>query len=86
MENIRLFRPFSDISKKEIEEYARTHSVEYREDSTNADTKYLRNKIRHDILPGFEMVNPEYRRAIANFIDYSAELQGWIDDEVRLFL
>ena len=81
-----IFRPLLGIPKKDIQEYARIHSIEYREDSTNTDTKYLRNKIRHDILPEFESINPEYRRAISNFIDYSEELHDWIDGEVRFFL
>lgn len=81
-----IFRPLAHISKKEIREYAVIHKLEYREDSTNSDTRYLRNKLRHHILPEFECINPEYRRAISNFIDYSEELQSWIDDEVRLFL
>lgn len=81
-----LFRPLLSSSKKEILEYAHEKSIPFREDSSNLDTDYLRNKLRHTILPEFEMINPEYRRAISNFIGYTEELKSWIDEEVRFFL
>lgn len=44
-------RPLLGIPKVEIIEYAHSHGLEWREDSTNTDTKYLRNKIRHEVVP-----------------------------------
>jgi len=48
-----LIRPFLGFSKNEIIAYAKAHKLKWREDSTNQDTKYLRNHVRHDILPKF---------------------------------
>jgi tRNA(Ile)-lysidine synthase len=81
-----IFRPLLHITKNEILEYAREHHIEYREDSTNTDTTYLRNHLRHTVLPEFERINPEYRRAIENYIEYTEELKSWIDTEIRVFL
>ena len=81
-----LFRPLLSTLKKEIFEYAHEKNIPFREDSSNLDTDYLRNKLRHTILPEFEVINPEYRRAISNFIGYTEELKSWIDEEVRFFL
>ena len=81
-----LFRPLLSLTKSEILEYAKEHSITYREDSSNSDTTYQRNKLRHDILPKFTEINPEYRRAIENFIEYTEGLKNWIDEEVRKFL
>lgn len=83
---ISLFRPLLSISKSEILEYAHEKSLQYREDSSNLDTEYLRNKLRHTVLPEFETINPEYRRSISNFIRYTEELKSWIDEEIGLFL
>jgi tRNA(Ile)-lysidine synthase len=83
---ISIFRPLLSISKQEIIDYAQEHHIEYREDSSNFNTEYLRNKLRHDIVPQFQTINPEYRRAFMNFIEYSEELQDWINDEVLRFL
>ncbi len=82
----RIFRPLLHIQKSQILEYAREQSIDYHEDSTNTDTTYLRNHLRHTVLPEFERINPEYRRAIENLIEYSGEVQDWIDDQVREWL
>jgi len=46
-----ILRPLLEMSKKEIISYAETHSLEWREDSTNTDTTYLRNYIRLLVVP-----------------------------------
>jgi tRNA(Ile)-lysidine synthetase-like protein len=86
MTGISIFRPLLSLTKEEIITYAKEKDIVYREDSSNADTDYLRNHLRQNILPEFEKINPEYRRAITNFICYTEELKGWIDEEVSIFL
>lgn len=49
--NRGITRPLLDYTKSELREYADTHSVKWREDSTNSDTKYARNFIRRNVLP-----------------------------------
>ena len=44
-------RPLIEVRREEIEEFARGHSIEYVEDSTNRSTRYLRNRIRLELLP-----------------------------------
>ena len=46
-----IIRPLLFASKEDILQYAMDHAVPYREDSSNATDKYLRNKIRHNVLP-----------------------------------
>lgn len=48
-----LVRPLLDYSKQDILAYARQQNLRWREDSTNADDRYLRNYIRKHILPRF---------------------------------
>lgn len=43
-------RPLLNFSKQDVIAYARTHNLEWHEDSTNQDTYYLRNWLRHDVL------------------------------------
>ena len=45
-----LVRPILTIPKQELITYAEKNNLQWREDSTNTDTKYLRNKIRHDVV------------------------------------
>jgi len=49
-----IYRPLLDTPKQALAEYAKTHHLEWREDATNADITYLRNYIRHKILPRFD--------------------------------
>ncbi len=46
-------RPLLHISKQRIKEYAKHNGLTWHEDSTNTDTKYLRNYIRHNLLSRF---------------------------------
>ncbi len=69
-----IFRPLLGITKSEIVEYARENTVEYREDSTNADTTYDRNRIRHDIILVLESMNPSIHTTIHELALYMQEL------------
>lgn len=67
---ISLFRPLIAIPKSEIIAYAEHHSIVFREDVTNTDVRFQRNFLRHEVLPKFETINPQYREAINGFIEY----------------
>jgi len=58
-------RPLLDISRSEIERYLRSCGLEWREDASNSDTIYLRNRIRHQLLPLLEEYNPAIRSCLA---------------------
>ncbi|SDE63395.1 tRNA(Ile)-lysidine synthase [Pricia antarctica] len=59
-------RPLLPFSREQIAEYAHDEKIEWREDSSNLDIKYLRNNIRHRILPLLKALNPKFS---ANFRD-----------------
>ena len=63
-----IVRPLLFTSRKEIEQYATKYQVPYREDHSNNETKYLRNKIRHELLPIIGAINPEFTRGLSNTI------------------
>ena len=52
-----IIRPLLFCSRKEIEAYCKENGLMYQEDSTNKDTAYTRNKIRHEALPLLEEVH-----------------------------
>ncbi len=62
-ENERVFRPLLDVSREEILNYAHQRDIIWREDKSNAETKYLRNKIRHELIPVLEKIKPDFRRS-----------------------
>jgi tRNA(Ile)-lysidine synthase len=54
----RIIRPLLFASRQMIKEYCDINSIRFREDKSNADTKYIRNKIRHQIIPVLKEINP----------------------------
>ena len=55
--NHRVVRPLLQISRLEVESYALDNSLKWREDLTNLETDYLRNKLRIEVLPKFKHLN-----------------------------
>src|SRR6187551_998357 len=51
VQNERVIRPLLFLSRQEIEDYAKANDIQWREDSSNASDKYVRNKIRHHLIP-----------------------------------
>jgi tRNA(Ile)-lysidine synthase len=61
---IRLVRPLLFASRQDIEEYARSRSVGWVTDSSNADNQFLRNKLRNLIVPGLDSDFPGWRAGL----------------------
>jgi len=65
MENgILLLRPLLSLSKKQILSYLNAKKLPYMIDESNFDIKFKRNFIRHKIFPGFEKINPAFKKNI----------------------
>ncbi len=56
----RIARPLLFASRVQIESFAHAHGIVWREDQSNAEDKYDRNKIRHHIIPRLEELNPQF--------------------------
>ncbi len=63
--NGQLIRPILFASRNEVVKFQLENRLEFREDSSNASNKYLRNKIRHHLLPILEDLDPEYLKVFA---------------------
>ncbi len=70
--NEQVVRPLLPFSQQEILDYAKSEKIAWREDSSNASTKYLRNKIRHQIVPVLKELHPTF---IQNFLNTQNHLQ-----------
>lgn len=71
--DVVLLRPLLSTSREEIEKWCEEHSVPFREDSTNAETIYKRNKLRHKVLPVFQEINPAYLQTLAKDMEHFAQ-------------
>jgi tRNA(Ile)-lysidine synthase len=56
----KVIRPLLCATRAEIAGYAAEHHLVYREDSSNSELKYLRNRIRHELLPVLSNINPAF--------------------------
>lgn len=59
-------RPLLDVTRTEIVAYLSARGLRHREDASNLDTTFLRNRIRHDLLPALETYNPAIRACLAS--------------------
>ena len=82
--NNTVIRPFLPFSRKEIESYAKEHKIKWREDSSNASNKYLRNKIRHDIVPVLEELNPQLLESFAKTQSHLNDSFNLVEDYIGL--
>ena len=64
-----IVRPLMFASRNQIEEYVKSESLNFREDSSNISKKYQRNKIRHDLIPLLKQMNPSIENTISEEIE-----------------
>jgi tRNA(Ile)-lysidine synthase len=74
-----LIRPMLGVTRSEVEEFLRARGIVWREDATNRDTGFARNRIRHVLLPELSREwNPEISAALARLADTAqAEESLW---------
>ena len=81
--DILLLRPLLDCTRKQIEGYMFAFRHSYREDSTNAVSDYKRNRIRNEVFPIFEKLNPSFVRTINREMGYFKEAGEIVEDWCR---
>ena len=79
----RIIRPLLFATRDQIESYQQSRKIEYREDASNLETKYQRNKIRHDVLPVMEQINPGFMEIMAGNMERIAEVFDIYDAAIR---
>lgn len=62
---LQIRRPLLSVWRSEIDQYIAEHSLPFREDASNIDTRYTRNRLRHEIIPSLEAAfGRDVRRAL----------------------
>lgn len=78
--NLSVIRPLIEVSREEILSYARSCDLPWREDRTNQDLSFSRNRIRHRILPLLREMNPRVLAALQRTADLLATEELALDD------
>ena len=84
--NNAIVRPLLSVSRLEIEQYLKDRGLVFREDSSNASVKYLRNKIRHELIPLLAQMNPSIQQTVKDemrILDDVAHIYASKVEEVR---
>ena len=81
----KILRPFLNTRRADIEAFLNQANQPWREDSTNSDTIYTRNRIRHELLPQLRAYNPNLDHALANMAELAREEESrWQAELSRL--
>ena len=80
--NLEVYRPLLNILKIDLEQYADKNNLKYYVDSTNFDTDYTRNNIRHNIVPLLNDVNAASFDNLINFSSYYQNINTELKNKV----
>ncbi len=81
-----ILRPLLQFSRKQILKYAIDNKLEWREDSSNAETDYLRNAIRHQLIPQLTDINPAFNQIMQRNLNVWKEQSTLFNKHCSLLL
>jgi len=80
--NNNIMRPMLPFSRQQIEIYAKENKLKWRDDSSNASAKYLRNKIRLDVIPALKEMNPQLLQNFNKTLSHLKDSNEIIEDRI----
>lgn len=85
-QGFELLRPLLDVYKREILGVLSSENLPYCKDKTNEQPIYARNKIRLEIIPSMESINPAFKEAVTRLGEIAGEQEDFIDTEASEYL
>ena len=77
-------RPLLHVLRAQLEQYASERALHWIDDESNADTRYARNALRHEVTPALAVHFPGFRDALARTAAHAASAQRLLDELARL--
>lgn len=77
-----IIRPLLDVTHAQTMAYCQQHGIEPLEDLSNADPAYTRNRIRHQLLPLMESINPGFRTTLLRSADVIRSDFDYIETQI----
>ena len=78
----RILRPILAASRAQVEAFLTGLGQDWREDASNRDTAYTRNRLRHQLLPELEQWNPKIREHLASMAELARDEEAFWDSEI----
>ncbi|MDC8450538.1 MAG: tRNA lysidine(34) synthetase TilS [Nitrospira sp.] len=79
----KVIRPLYDIKRQQVLGYLRTAGLSFREDSSNSQMRYLRNRLRREVIPILNRLVPSSVDALCRLADLCREDDRSLDDQVK---
>jgi tRNA(Ile)-lysidine synthetase-like protein len=80
---IRVVRPLLDVPRADVLAYCSEHGLTPRQDASNLDTTLFRNRLRHEVLPYLEKLNPNLRQVLLHTSHVLADDHALLEGEAR---
>ena len=77
-------RPLLEVSRNEIEEFLRAQQITWMTDSTNLETEYTRNKLRHQVIPVLESMNPAAVQHIGHTAGTMLQIEEYLQSQAHI--
>lgn len=78
---LTLLRPLLTASRQQIETYCAAHQLQPQTDASNQDPRFLRNRIRHQLLPLLNEYNPQIKTHLQQLADISQADYAWLHNQ-----
>lgn len=78
-----IVRPLYDCTRPQIIRYLSDFNLRYLTDTTNEDRRYLRNSVRHNLLPAAEQIFPGFRGSLLSLSKKLSRLRAYVDSESK---
>lgn len=81
--NNKIVRPLLFAKRNEIENWVNKQNLEFRTDESNFETKFIRNKFRHEILPKFSEINPSFQETMSKNFEIFSDIEKIYDNFIE---
>lgn len=78
-------RPLLDFTREQVETYCTENAIDWCHDASNDDTRFIRNKIRHEVIPVLESINPAFFDTMQTNMKHLQDAEHLLEQEVELF-
>lgn len=82
--NENIIRPLLPFTREQIEEFTTIHKLTYRNDSSNDSLIYMRNIVRHKIIPAFKMINPSFEQTMNHNLNNISDAAAIYNEQIKL--
>ena len=80
LDGVTLFRPLLDVSAATLREHVELHEISYVVDPSNADRRFTRNAIRHEVMPALRRIAPTIATRLAQTAAHASSMQSLLDE------